>query len=262
MQIKRSFYADMLEKIGFSRKIWMKRHRLRVSSARAAYAIPFNSDIHTKHLIFRRLHENTFWANWKMGELLVWVKIQAILKTYFIASQAHASHGRIGSRKVSMHNRAEPAFSPSNCSRGLCRPLKCQPCRSSDRIRLFKSRVHPASHPCSHLTWHIAAVIPQKKGANTCFTMMLAKKQHTWKQVFRCCTQITWALGHISLACPIIHGYSVSWINLQTSIKECNSMTGSSAMCSSQSLAKNNRRLRYGRQSFENIFLWKSLNLF
>lgn len=79
----------------------------------------------------------------------------------------------------------------------------------------------------------------------------LAKKHRTWKQVFLCCIQITWALGHISLACPIIHSYSMGWINLQTSIKECNSMTGSSAMCSSESLTKNNRRLQYGLKSFE-----------
>lgn len=31
-----------------------------VSSARAAYETPFNSNIHTKHLIFHRLHENHF----------------------------------------------------------------------------------------------------------------------------------------------------------------------------------------------------------
>ena len=71
----------------------------RVSSAKSAYETPFNSDTHTKHPIFHRLHENHFLSLLEDGGVPVWVQIQAILKAYFIASQPCVSHAVTGSRK-------------------------------------------------------------------------------------------------------------------------------------------------------------------
>lgn len=53
----------------------------------------------TKSIFSTDYMKITFWAYWKVGDSPVWVRIQAVLKTYFIASHPHVSHEVIGSRK-------------------------------------------------------------------------------------------------------------------------------------------------------------------
>lgn len=57
----KSFHADDEKRIQKCCKRWVspRRHHSRIST-RAAYERPRNSDFHTKHVVFYRLHKNNF----------------------------------------------------------------------------------------------------------------------------------------------------------------------------------------------------------